>query len=128
MKKGPDLIPLFFRFFGQPQNWKTKKKKKKPPNPSQRLSLQTSNCNLIYFALRLARFAGGFPPFSGTSCSILSDNLCNALSPFEESPAPSVGTLNPCAVYVASLNVDPDFAAATSNTPCGTPLLKTVAM
>src|SRR5580692_2592568 len=97
MKKVTDLIPLIFRFLGRTSKLESKVKQK-PPNPSQRLSLQTSNCNRIYFALRLARFAGGFTPFSGTSCSILSDNLCNALSPFEESTAPSVGTLNPCAV------------------------------
>ena len=57
-----------------------------------------------YFALFFAaRREGGITPFSGLSFSILSESLCSGLSPAEDRIAPSVGTVNPCAVYIASL-------------------------
>lgn len=67
-------------------------------------------------------------PFSGRSFSIGSESLCSGLSPAEDNCGPVSGTVNPCAVFVASLKVDPTFAAATANTPWGTPLLNAVAM
>src|SRR5271155_2259676 len=83
----------------------------------------------LYFELRLAaRFEGGTTPFSGCSFSIGSERLCSGLSPAEENCGPASGTVNPCAVYMASSTVEPLFAAATANTPCGTPFVKAVAM
>src|SRR5271154_2188198 len=83
----------------------------------------------LYFELRLAaRFEGGTTPFSGRSFSIGSERLCSGLSPAEENCGPASATVKPCAVYMASSNVEPLFAAATANTPCGTPLVKAVAM
>jgi hypothetical protein len=84
----------------------------------------------LYFELLLAaRCEGGTMPLSGISFSILSERWCNGLSAAEENCGPAlVGAVNPSAVYVASLKVVPDLAAATANTPCGTPLLKAVAM
>jgi len=90
-----------------------------------------SRCEALrfYFELRFAaRFEGGTTPFSGRSFSITSESLCSGLSPAEDDCGPVSGTLSPCATFIASLKVDPDFAAATANTPCGFPLLKTVAI
>jgi len=53
----------------------------------------------VYFALRLARRrSGGLTPFSGTSCSILSESLCNGLSFADESCRPAAAAVSPCAV------------------------------
>src|ERR1700683_2135257 len=101
--------------------------RKKPPIQHRRLNIQKTQP--IYFALFLAaRFEGGTMPFSGRSFSIGSERLCNGLSFAEENCGPVSGTVSPCAVYIASLNFVPDFVPATANTPCGTPLLKAVAM
>ena len=66
-------------------------------------------------------------PFSGFSLSIFSERLCSGLSPTDDNCRPADIAVNPCAVYVASLNVAPDAADATANTPCGTPLVNAVA-
>src|ERR1022692_2145575 len=77
----------------------------------------------FYFAFLFAFFDGGTTPFSGCSLSIGSDKSCSGLSSTEENCGPFSATVKPCAVYIDSLNVLPDFAAATANTPCGTPLV-----
>jgi len=84
---------------------------------------------MFYFELLAARREGGTMPRSGISLSILSERWCSGLSPAEDSCGPALtGAVRPCAVYVASLKVVPDLAAATANTPCGTPSVKAVAM
>lgn len=83
---------------------------------------------LRYFELRFDRLVGGTIPFSGRSCSIGSERWCSGLSSADDSCGPASGTVNPCAVFMASLYVEPDFAAATAKMPWGVPLLKAVAM
>src|SRR3974390_2673997 len=85
------------------------------------------SAHVNYYFL-LPRSPGGTTPFSGCSFSIFSESLCRGLSPLEDNTAGSAGAVNPCAVNIASLEVEPDFAAATAKTPCATPLLNAVAM
>src|SRR5579863_5626459 len=82
-----------------------------------------------YFELSFAaRLDGGITPFSGRSFSIASERLCSGRSCAEESCGPAVATVRFVAVYIASLKAAPSLALATAYTPCGVPLLNTVAM
>ena len=60
---------------------------------------------------------GGIAPFSGRSFSILSERACRGLSPADESTAPVAGTVNPAAVYIASLKVVPDLTPGDGEHP-----------
>src|SRR3954465_8150909 len=84
--------------------------------------------HIFYLAFRFARRFGGTLPFSGISLSILSLTLCNGRSLAEEIWRPEADAVKPWPVYMASLNVAPEFACATAKTPCGTPLVNAVAM